>query len=194
MPAFLKDLKKIMKKDKGKAGKTSDGEYKYIPPKIISRDIKDYTILKVSRLDVTPDLKRDLLEFEGVVSSESKAGLKYRVILRFHDVGFKPEQTEKSDQSVKVLDKGKKKLIYYPLPKIRFNQVSMKCQCKDFQHRFSHQLADVDSLVGKPIPYKRKTPEWPDGYPYVNSTDKQGFCKHIHSMVEYLKKKDLIKE
>ena len=194
MPAFLKDLKKIMKKDKSKAGKLPNGEYRSTPPNVISRDIANYTVLKVARLDVTPKPKKNYIEFEGVVSSESKAGLKYRVLMRFHDVEFKPKADSQKQDFISVMEKGKKVKMYYGKPTIRKNMVSMKCTCKDFQHRFSHELADVDSLIGKPIPYKRKTPEWPDGYPYANVTSKQGFCKHIHSMVEYLKKKELITE
>ena len=183
-----------MRKDKGKSGKFPNGEYKSTPPNVLSRDIKDYTILKVSRLDTTPNVKEGYLEFEGVVSSETQAGVKYRVMMRFHDLDFQPIQDESHTQEAQTIVKGKRVKVYFSTPTIRHNAVSMKCVCKDFRHRFSHQLADVDTLIGAPLPYDRKTPQWPEGNPYANATDKQGFCKHVHSMVEYLKSKSLIKE
>lgn len=191
MPILLKFIKKELSKDADKKGVGPDGDYKHKPPRIVSRKLTDYTKLKILKLDRALRVGLKAIDFSGVVPSENTPGKKYRVTVRFTKVVYSNSQTEAIKNAAKMDDN---KVVYYKTPTIGSNPVMLKCSCDDFRHRFEHQLADVDALIGAPRKYKRKTPLWPIGYPYANSTDKVGMCKHVYSMVIYLKAKKLITE
>jgi hypothetical protein len=190
MPVMLKDIKKELQSDRYKKGKNKDGSYKYTPPSLVSRKLSDYTNLKVSKFDQVVRQGVKAIDYSGMVNSEETVGLKYRVTVRFLSLLFSGEMSPKTD--IMTSDQNGD-IIYHALPDVKLNPMMLKCSCPDFRHRFEHELADVDALIGAPRKYKRKTPLWPIGRPYANSTHKVGICKHIHSMLMYLKGKKLLK-
>lgn len=190
MPLFLKDIKKILAQDKDKVGRDADGDYKFKPPRIISRRLIDYAKLKVTALEKSLRVGVKIIDFSGIVPSETTVGKKYRVTVRFNDIMFSDKKNKVFTQEGKVGED----TVFYKMPTVNGNPVMLKCSCDDFRHRFEHQLADNDALIGAPRKYRRKTPLYPVGYPYANSTDKVGICKHVYSMVDFLKRQGHIKE
>ncbi len=68
--------------------------------------------------------------------------------------------------------------------------VKVRCTCLDFYFRFSVWDQRDKALTGEPPePYRRKT----DSYPPVNPQKVSGMCKHIMSLVKYLKTQRLIR-
>lgn len=189
MPLYLKDIKRELQKDKYLKGRKKDGSYKFEPPSIVSRQLKDYTNLKITKFDQVIRQGIKSIDFSGMVNSETTSGLKYRVTVRFLNILFNKQ--ESPETTVRAKDQ-EDEVIFYGTPDIKNNSVMLRCQCNDFRHRFEHELADASALIGAPRKYKRLTPIWPIGRPYANSTHKIGVCKHIHSMLFYLKSKKII--
>lgn len=197
MAVFLKDVKRELQSDIGKVGKNPDGSYKFIPPSIVGRKLKDYTQLRVSKITSGVTLSNNTIFFSGLVSSETR-GIRYKVTIQFQDMKFKDIPSKTFDQKV-VSGSGKNKITkYHKIPSIQNNPVAVRCQCKDFQHRFSWPLSKLKGLIGAPISYTRKTDPWnkkgTGGHPSVNSTKKLGICKHINSVLNVLNSEGMIKE
>lgn len=198
MPILLKRIKHELSKDKEKVGVKSDGELKHKPPSIVSRELRDYSKLKILKLDRAVHIEKNLraIDFTGIVPSESVSGRKYRITIRFHDIVMSSKQTDVVKVPVKIeagVNTGK--VIFYKVPTISANAVKLRCTCDDFRHRFEHELDKEDGLIGEPRKYKRETPPWEKGgRPYANSTGKVGMCKHVYSMILYLKSKGLLVE
>ena len=156
-------------------------------------------------------------EYKGVVKSENKwpgGQSSYKVTVRFNDVKFqnKPPNSKRAKELMKTLVLSGQKVWFYP-PTFDKNPVQLKCSCQDFRHRFETQLSKFGGIIGAPRKYKRLTPAWTGkgdgGRPYANHADptdgsakiaiqtpsgretmssKLGYCKHIHSLLFYLKK------
>lgn len=184
MPVFLKKVKRDLQ-----TGKNLKGNH--VPPNYVQRDVKDYPRLKVEGLTQTPRPGIKIMDFSAIVPSQTVAGKAYKVIVQFHDISFTDQPVSRRDGKLK-LDSGAIK--YFNKPSIDKNPVKLKCQCDDYRHRFEHELHAENGLIGAPRKYTRKTPPWPNGYPYANATDKMGYCKHIHSLLFHLKGKAIITE
>ena len=193
MPIYLKDIKRALERDTGKVGFKKNGDYKYTPPNIVARKLGNYPSLPVSKSDGTPNFKDGSMTFTGLVQSQSSAD-KYRCYVKMHGVPFfeKPDDEHREEEEMMI--HGKVKKLYRAGINIKDSPVSVRCTCLDFQHRFSHQLAEEDALVGQPIKYTRKTPAWPVGRPYANSTDKVGICKHLNAFLNELNRLGMIEE
>jgi hypothetical protein len=189
MPVFLKDIKKELEKDKNKVGKKPNGDLKHKPPTIISRKLADYPVLDIQKLTVHANPKQETLKFKGVIQSETSSTW-YKVTLEFHDVSFREEENSRHTDKIMVEDD---KYFYSP-PSASRNPVRMRCQCEDWRHRFEHPMKEVDALVGARRSYTRKTPPWPQGYPYANSTEKLGMCKHLYTFLYVLYAQKFLKE
>lgn len=194
MPVLLKKIKSELEADVAKVGTDSNGNYKYIPPNIVGRKLKDYSRLRSIGIEKVARVgKRDpetgIISFSGLVKSETQSGISYKVSVWFHDMKIKPVESEqfKLKAFVHSTTVAKRKSIFHRVPSAKTNPVTLRCQCQDFRHRFENQLAQEGGLVGGPRKYTRKTPKWPVGYPEVNSTDKLGICKHINSFLLALK-------
>jgi hypothetical protein len=189
MPVYLKELKKELQSDRSKVGKDSDGTYRFTPPNIIGRLVKDYAKLKVSKQTSKAVPRLNWLTYTGLISSET-TGIKYKVSIQFNDMAFK--NIESKQFSVKTSSNTEN--LFHRVPSVQKNQVRIRCSCLDHAHRFSVQLAIFDALIGPPNRYTRKTGPWPIGRPLANSTDKIGFCKHVSSLLVHLQAKGLVKE
>ena len=197
MSVFLKDIKKELQADRYKKGKKKDGSFKYEPPYIVSRQIKDYPKLQVMGFEQVNIVGMKSIEYRatvksetGVENKETGAALSYSVTVRFLKILFSNDMSADADIMVQNSDGDN---IYHGLPHVKDNPVMLKCSCPDFRHRFEWELHDQKALIGAPRKYKRATKIWPIGAPYANSTHKIGVCKHIHSMIQYLKSKKLIR-
>ena len=51
MPVLLKDIKKSLEKDIGKVGRKADGSYKFVPPNIVGRRLRNYSKLSVTKIN-----------------------------------------------------------------------------------------------------------------------------------------------
>lgn len=193
MAVMLKAIKRSLERDLGKVGHRKNGDYKYTPPNIVARKLNSYTILDVKSTDGTLNTKEGSMMFTGLVKSETSAS-SYKVFIKFFDVEFSPEQTEEYPHEEQAMHKGKLKKVYRSDINISKCPVALRCSCQDFQHRFAFPLAEVEALVGQPIKYTRKTPPWPIGYPYANSTEKIGLCKHLWSFINELNRTGAVEE
>ena len=197
MSVFLKDIKKELQADRYKKGRNKDGSWKYEPPSLLSRQIKDYPKLLVSKFDQIVRQGIKSIDYSAMIKSETGvqdkktgAALKYRVTVRFMDMLFNKEMSAETD--IMTTD-ANGDIIYHQLPHVRENPVMLKCSCPDFRHRWEWELADQKALIGAPRKYKRETPLWPVGRPYANSAHKLGVCKHIHSMIQFLRSRKLLR-
>lgn len=194
MPVSLKKVKQELQSDIGQVGKTPDGSYKFIPPNIVGRRLRDYAKLRVSKLDNRARPGTNIMTYSGLVQSESETGVRYKVSINFHDVDFREKESAQFKNSTKTKIGGKKTTLYYRPMRTTVNKVTLKCQCQDFRHRFETPLAQANGLIGAPRKYTRKTDPWPVGRPFANSTEKLGICKHINSLLLILRDKGELKE
>lgn len=206
MPILLKDVKRDLESDLSSVGRNSDGSYKHTPPNIIGRKLKNYTLLKVSKVNKVTRPETETISFSALVKSESSPS-NYLVNIKFFDMKFKELKTTqfKFRAIAKRLDNA---VVYHRLPNVSRNPVTMRCRCEDFRHRFEHQLDAKGGLLGGKRSYTRETEvwsaanlqRWEDGKlekkprPFANSTDKLGICKHINSVLNHLRDTDEIKE
>lgn len=193
MPIFLKDIKRSLERDLGKVGKKPNGKYKFTPPNIVARKLNSYPGLPVSNADGTANTKDGAVMFTGLVQSQSSTD-KYKVFAKFFDVAFSAEPTDSHTEKAEVFSGGHLKDVYHAPIGVRKCRVALRCHCSDFRHRFMFPLAEVDALVGQPIKYTRKTPAWPVGNPYANSTEKIGICKHLWAFLNELNRLGMVEE
>jgi hypothetical protein len=192
MPVLLKQIKKELQTDVPKVGKTPDGEYKYTPPNIVGRRVNSYPKLRITKFTTNPDVKNEKIRFIGLAKSETTSS-KYKVTVEFHEVKFRDIETGQFRNEVIVRDGRKKVSKWHRNLTYGGTPVTLRCQCKDFRHRFQKPLSDAGGLYGGFIGYTRKTDPWPVGRPFANSTNKLGICKHINSMLTVLENKGILK-
>lgn len=137
---------------------------------------------------------------------------KYKVSLNFQDVIFSKDKTEKAPQSAKII--GLDKLIFFELPNARTAKISLTCSCPDHRHSFSWPLAKEGALIGNKMKYTRVTPARkgdpddpksyvrptnpknpnPYGKDFVNPDNEMGYCKHVFSVLKFLKLNGYVRE
>jgi len=178
MPLKIKKIKRELKQGISQVGK-KDGEYIFKPPQFLARNIDKYPVLPVLAKEIIPRPGLKAVTFRAEVNSETNSDT-YRVTVQFMKMNFASAQSPAFPMTAKLKD-GRD--VFFSIPTIHKNDAMYRCQCKDFQHRFAFQLMKNKSLVGAPVKYTRVTPPWPIGYPKVNSTDKIGYCKHVHSLI-----------
>lgn len=198
MPVFLKQIKHELESDIDKVGRLSNGDYKFEPPNIVGRKINKYPKLSITKFEKRPRFGTNAISFTALISSESEDGIRYKTTVQFHKIKFKDVQSAQFS-NVSKMGLGKKAVIkYHRLPSVQKNPVTLKCACMDFRHRFETPLSKVGGLIGGPRKYTRLTQAWKadgtGGYPSVNSTKKLGICKHVSSLLNYLKDNKMIKE
>lgn len=196
MPVLLKDIKRDLEKDIGKTGRKADGSYKFVPPSIVGRRLRDYTKLRTTKIEKIVKPNKDntgKVTFTGLVASESSS-IKYKVWAEFSKLEFKSIESKTFSNKITTRRGGKRISLFYKTPSAKKNPVKLRCQCQDFRHRFENPLAKAGGLVGGARKYTRKTDPWPVGRPEVNSTSKLGICKHINSFLLALNDKDMVKE
>jgi len=179
MPLKIKKIKRELKKGLSKVGRDHNGEYKFKPPQFLARNIDKYPVLPVVAKEIIPRVGIRAVTFRGEVHSETKSDT-YRVTVQFMGMKFSKAQSPAFPMVGKLKD-GRD--VFFAIPTIHRNAIMYRCSCPDFRHRFGFQTMKNRSLIGAPKKYVRKTPPWPIGYPKVNSTDKIGYCKHVHSLI-----------
>lgn len=113
-------------------------------------------------------------------------GMEYSSIIEFSEVQFVEEETTPG-ASVEVVGTNFRKYQIRPLS-MEGNNAHVRCSCPDFIYRFAFYDYQRDCLYG-PLPpkYVRKTQR-----PPVNPTKSIGMCKHLHAVVERLKREGVI--
>jgi hypothetical protein len=192
MPVLLKRVKKELQSDVGKVGKNADGEYKFIPPNIVGRRIRNYPKLSITKFTERVDSKEGKITFQSISASETTS-TKYKLTIQFFDVSYSPVETRANSIEMKEKIGSKKETLWLKPLTYGGNPVKMRCQCMDFRHRFQAPLREEDGLFGGFIPYTRKTDPWPVGYPSVNSTNKLGICKHLSSFLAVIESEGYLK-
>lgn len=196
MPIFLKKIKRDLAANANLVGVNAQGELNHTPPTAISRDMGNYTRLRIVNLDRTVHISSRSVDFVSLVQSESQPGRRYRAEISFVNIVMSGQQKpELTNQTPVTAGKHVGRTAYWKTPAIAANPVKLRCSCMDFRHRFSHELDAHDALIGQPIPYDRETPPWEQGgMPYANSLGKVGICKHLYSLIIHLKARGLITE
>jgi hypothetical protein len=115
------------------------------------------------------------------------APLSYLVYVYFQGVDYKEERDAKHKFPVDVLGK----LYWYSPIDINTSTVRVKCSDPDFRYRFEKELYDVGALIGN---WRRYKPVPNSGRPPANPQERLGFCKHIWSLLNLLKKQGKIYE
>ena len=192
MPVSLKQIKKELQSDVSKVGKDRNGDYKHTPPNIVGRRVAKYPKLKVTKLNMEPNEQVGKVKVTGLSASESSS-TKYKVYIEFYDVQFSDIETKQFNNKIMTKRGNKKQAIWHRNFTYGKNPVRVRCQCMDFRHRFQKPLKDADGLYGGFIGYTRKTPAWPQGQPFANSTNKLGICKHINSLLWALDRQGVLK-
>lgn len=194
MPVLLKDVKRSLERDLGKVGRKVNGDYKFTPPNIVARKLNSYASLPVTKTDGAPNFRKGTMIFQGLVKSQTD-NTRYLCQVQFFEIPFVVDQDPLHAIPETIMKKsGVPQTMFRGPANIRKSPVALRCECKDFQHRFSYPLADADSLIGKPIPYTRITKPWPIGYPSANSTEKIGICKHLNSFINELNRTGQVTE
>jgi len=76
----------------------------------------------------------------------------------------------------------------------RQNPIECRCTCPDFYFVWGWALKRRGALLGSHmVPYVRKTPLPPVGYPRRNPRHILGYCKHIKALIESLNARGIIK-
>lgn len=196
MAIFLKRIKRDLANHANLTGVNRNGDPNYTPPTAISRDLRNYSRLRVVGLDRTVHISSRSVDFVSLVESESTPGRRYRAEITFVDILMSGTQTaEITNPTVITAGRHVGRTAYWKTPAIAFNPVKLRCSCMDFRHRFSHELDAHDALIGEPLPYTRVTAPWEEGgRPYANSLGKVGICKHLYSLIVHLKARGLVKE
>lgn len=177
----------------------------------VPRKLTDYAKLSlVGPLDTKfqPGLKA--VTFSGNIKSETDPTDMYRNTIQFFDVEYSDKDFSsaikvKTEKDM-VLPDGIKEgtTMFMRVPTVRGNGVRMKCSCPDFRFFFEKQLFDKNGLIGNWRRYKRKTPPTvrpanpknpnPVGHDFKNPDNYLGMCKHLYSLLVYLKNEGLVKE
>lgn len=190
MPVNLKQIKRELQSDIPKVGKDASGEYKYTPPNIVGRRVNKYPKIQITKLKFKAVEKPEKVTITALGASESDKGTKYKVYLEFYKVKFSPIESAQFSNAIEI---AKNAYVYHRNFTYGGNPIRCRCQCMDFRHRFQKPLKDADGLYGGFIGYTRKTPAWPQGRPYANSTSKLGICKHINSLLRKLESEGVLK-
>ncbi len=82
---------------------------------------------------------------------------------------------------IKVKD-SKNKNIYWMERLTPESEIAVRCSCPDFRFRFMWYLKDIHALIGKPLPYVRKT----NYRKSVNVGKVKAVCKHLFAVFESL--------
>lgn len=107
----------------------------------------------------------------------------YTDYIQFMDVKF-GDRLEDSNWAV-IEYKNQK--YYFRKPSLFKNPVKVRCNCPDFQFRFSWEDRAQQALYGGPPKvYIRKTPPPPLGRPEVNPEFIPGICKHLYDFAKQL--------
>lgn len=174
MAVLLKDVKKDLKK--------------------FGRDANKYPKYRIAKITSRASEVTKSISYKAIVYGETN---NYQVHVQFFKVMYSETPKtgyEKIEVDSSGSNSGKKTTLYYKVPTVRDNPVHLKCSDPDFRFRFEKPLYDQGGLIGNWRRYQRKTPPPPVGYPYANPDNHLGFCKHLWSFFDELKKKKLLKE
>lgn len=147
----------------------------------------------VKILQVTPNVRAKQLNFRGEaagsVDKKTKKRNIYRLIISFTAVDFATEQDKEHPFEVEVIrPRGQ---VFVGPQSMTEDKVQVRCECLDFQHRYSWQDQGKGGLFGgNPIPYTRKTTTRPK----VNPKNFVGLCKHLKEMNRRLEGLGVVKK
>jgi hypothetical protein len=130
--------------------------------------------VKVENIKYSPWKLGKVLLISADVIGETKT---YKVHVLFENVNFVWKVTPKSAEIIS--DNGSRHIV--EKIDIRKSDIKVRCECMDFQHRFSYQNDRDKALYDNPIPYQRKT-----NRPSVNPGNVNGACKHLMAFMESL--------
>lgn len=132
--------------------------------------------IRIERMDWTPYLGVRTLFVKGLANSNGKH---YKPIILFKSVAY----GEANDPNLVELVASNGQHYWLNPLSYENNDVLVRCDCPDLRWRGLHYLRtdhNGPSLYGRDrLPYERKTPPPPDGYPYANPLEMPMMCKHI---------------
>lgn len=135
---------------------------------------------------IVPSVGVKTLTFFGEIPSFTRGEAGYNQTIMFKNVEFSEEEPQvDKEQWYKLEDKD----LWYKKPKLDKNDVSLRCGCRDFQHRISYYLPKNKALYGNVISYKKKT-----NRPPLNPQGINFICKHLKNFTLALIQKGFIQE
>jgi hypothetical protein len=136
---------------------------------------------KVEVTKIVPAIGVKTISFYGEVPSFTREGTaKYTQALMFKDVQFAAEPKEGEEDAWKYIDMPNIK-IWMKLPSLEDNHSLVSCSCPDFRFRASVALKKNSALLGRLIPYQKKT-----NRPPLNPDDEPIMCKHTFNFLRGL--------
>lgn len=141
--------------------------------------------VSIRRLIWTPNEASKTLMVSGPGRDEDG---EYACSIEFQGVKYLP--SDSSTSTTVEIKPGLGKTYYLEPLSLNTTNVKVRCDCKDFQHRFMYPNQKKRSLYGNPIPYTRKT----DTRPSVNPTNAEGICKHLLKLAVEIAKSGIVVE
>ena len=135
--------------------------------------------VSVTKLQYTPIIQQDTLFVDSTTSSSN--GNAHKQALEIQNVNFQPVN---SGSNVKIKDSSNVEHAVTPA-KLNTSNVSVFCDCEDYQMRFAaFNIQNNCHLGPPPARYVRKTTTRPP----VNPLQVPGFCKHLICITQELQR------
>lgn len=139
--------------------------------------------VQIQQVNLIPSLSDKTLTVKAQTRTTNKT---YETIISFQKVQYFNEGGH-GRQEIQVVDGTT--MFIEPVRPYK-SDVQVRCGCLDFYYRFSVWDQRDKALSGDPPePYQRRT----DTHPPVNPQKVSGVCKHIISLVDYLKQERIIR-
>ncbi len=153
-------------------------KYIQIQPGVVDR-VEKGDVMKPDVLSVKTYIFYGAGTFDLIAEVHSEKEPKvYTSRIQFYDVLFGDDFTKATP--VKVKD-SKNKNIFWMQRFTPNTEIAVRCSCPDFRFRFMWYLKDIHALLGKPIPYVRKTHRKGQNVGKVKAV-----CKHLFAIFESL--------
>lgn len=137
-------------------------------------------VIEVKDLKFIPYIGLNTLFIKSITENTEKH-TKYKTLALIKDINYKDFK-----KSTKIFDEYGKQ-HNFEKPKIKVNDVLIRCSCDDFMWRFHQYNSKDKSLYGrKKENYKSK------GLFEANPSKSPGMCKHLMKLFENLIKKKII--
>lgn len=143
------------------------------------RNPGSYPPLRMKKLETLASPGIKAIMYKSVIEGETSDYLTYA---QFFGLEYKDTKDNNFTEAETVAGKVK----YHEKPSVSKNEVQLKCSCTDFRFCFEKELFDNSGLIGA---WRKYTPvKPPSGRPPKNPGNHVGLCKHVHNLIEILKR------
>lgn len=150
-------------------------------PKTTKRQYSTDTI-KINQIFWSPYLNFETLFVKGLAQN-TENGHEYNPIILFKEVTYSNKKNKKT-----IVLRANDGLEYFVEPINLENEVSVRCNCKDFSWRFNYFNHVDKSLYGR-VRKKYEAKFWPDS---ANPSKLPGLCKHLIKLAKAIDNSGII--